>query len=77
MKPKEERDVTAEFVELMCALDALLDHTDPAVDLKPLDLEHAVRVGRVMLAHQEFRELVAKYDTVIHRNELPAAHPRH
>lgn len=76
MKPKPERDVTAEFVELMAALDCVVDFVEPHA-LDALDAATKTRIGRVIAAHLEFRDLVETYDTVIHRDELPMGQPRH
>ena len=68
---KPERDVTAEFVELMLALDTLCDRLDPE-QLASLDLRSRVRIGRVVLAHREFRQLCQDFDTSLCRGYLAA-----
>jgi hypothetical protein len=71
---KSERDVTAEFVELMCALDTLCDRLDPD-QLAPLDLRSRVRIGRVVVAHREFRQLCEDFDSSLRRSYLAPGRP--
>jgi hypothetical protein len=66
---RSERDVTAEFVELMCALDGLVEGVE-GKDLAALDLGKRVLIGRCVVAHREFRELCERYDVVVGGSEV-------
>lgn len=72
---KPERDVTDEFIELMRALDWLVDGGPGALEVLPVEAQ--ARIARVVQAHLEFRGLVENYDTVMRRSGVEAALTSH